>query len=775
MTEITPTLAQSARSGARDEPAVHLLDGAGAPATLIGGKAAALDRLIGWHITVPAAVAVTAAAYRLVAEQPTVAAVLARLADGDDVDAKEIDDAFYRDGLPANIAERVHTAATRVADGHTVAIRSSATVEDMDTSSFAGQYVSVLDVDAADPAAVERAVLTVFASLHHPAPRAYRRALGIDDDVAMAALMMPMVPAVRGGVLFTQDPTGSPGTMRIESVAGLADVLVSGKQTPQVTLIRDGVLPSQAAPELASLVTLAKDIARRAGCAQDVEWAWDGTRLWIVQARPITVTATVHDPFDTPADLLAEREFTTTGIAEMLPGVLGPLRWDICSYAVEEALRGMFGALGSLPEDLEDSRHRFLARVDGRAALDSSLAADTTPPSGSVGHLQRLHHRRRARRARRHARFDADVAIQAAADIDSAARDLTGLPCSELPRYQCALIDLLSRAMRAEVIVAADAGAIHAGLQALLARYLPEPQARRLAAAAAVPDAALMPNRRASAAVPTGPTWLELGIDPPATSVVTDHRTVLDQIREAVEAGPRRPRTVVGRWLTQRRVERLTGEAATQLARREAAKQAILLLGGEIRRIHLESGARLLDRGLIPDLLDVELLTVRELRRALRDKRAPARAELARRRRRLRRHEQRDPLPQRFTGVPQATRTAAPSGQQMTGWAAGAGRFRGVARHLTDPGQPLRPDEVLVAVTTDPSWAPLLMRCGAMVIEQGGPLSHAAILAREFGVPAVFNLPGAATALDGRLVDVDGDTGTVTVLEEEEADVAPRP
>lgn len=69
-----------------------------------------------------------------------------------------------------------------------------------------------------------------------------------------------------------------------------------------------------------------------------------------------------------------------------------------------------------------------------------------------------------------------------------------------------------------------------------------------------------------------------------------------------------------------------------------------------------------------------------------------------------------------------------------------------------------------MAVTTDPSWAPLLSGCGAMVVEQGGPLSHAAILAREFAVPAVFNVPGAA-ALDGREVLVDGDAGVVTVLD----------
>jgi pyruvate,water dikinase len=85
------------------------------------------------------------------------------------------------------------------------------------------------------------------------------------------------------------------------------------------------------------------------------------------------------------------------------------------------------------------------------------------------------------------------------------------------------------------------------------------------------------------------------------------------------------------------------------------------------------------------------------------------------------------------------------------------------------PDGSIRRDEVLVATTTDPSWSPLLMSCGAMVIERGGPLSHAAILAREFAVPAVFNVPGAATFLDGRQVLVDGDAGVVTVLNHREA------
>lgn len=100
------------------------------------------------------------------------------------------------------------------------------------------------------------------------------------------------------------------------------------------------------------------------------------------------------------------------------------------------------------------------------------------------------------------------------------------------------------------------------------------------------------------------------------------------------------------------------------------------------------------------------------------------------------------------------------------GWAGSGGSFAGIARRVDGAEGTIEPTEVLIAIATDPSWSPLLIRCGAMVIERGGPLSHAAIVAREFGVPAVFNIPGAASMLDGRRVLVDGDAGVVTVLEE---------
>ncbi|MBL4777634.1 MAG: pyruvate, water dikinase [Ralstonia sp.] len=71
--------------------------------------------------------------------------------------------------------------------------------------------------------------------------------------------------------------------------------------------------------------------------------------------------------------------------------------------------------------------------------------------------------------------------------------------------------------------------------------------------------------------------------------------------------------------------------------------------------------------------------------------------------------------------------------------------------------------DILVAPSTDPGWTPLFLKAGALVMETGGYLSHGAIVAREFGIPAVVNVPGIRAQLkDGETIRVDGNTGTVS-------------
>jgi rifampicin phosphotransferase len=99
----------------------------------------------------------------------------------------------------------------------------------------------------------------------------------------------------------------------------------------------------------------------------------------------------------------------------------------------------------------------------------------------------------------------------------------------------------------------------------------------------------------------------------------------------------------------------------------------------------------------------------------------------------------------------------------------GTGRARGKACLLRHPseGYRLRPGDILVAPSTDPGWTPLFLSAGGLVVETGGYLSHGAIVAREFGIPAVVNLPGILVRLkDGDMVEVDGTSGVVTLLEQ---------
>jgi pyruvate,water dikinase len=109
---------------------------------------------------------------------------------------------------------------------------------------------------------------------------------------------------------------------------------------------------------------------------------------------------------------------------------------------------------------------------------------------------------------------------------------------------------------------------------------------------------------------------------------------------------------------------------------------------------------------------------------------------------------------------------AAAAGVQLCGLGASPGRHTARARVIrslqTDSG--LEPGEVIVAVTTDASWGPLFLAAGAAVVETGAIISHAAIVARELGIPAVVSVPDATRRIpDGAVVTVDGNTGTVTV------------
>jgi pyruvate,water dikinase len=119
-----------------------------------------------------------------------------------------------------------------------------------------------------------------------------------------------------------------------------------------------------------------------------------------------------------------------------------------------------------------------------------------------------------------------------------------------------------------------------------------------------------------------------------------------------------------------------------------------------------------------------------------------------------------DTWPLRATSLP-----AAEPGTILTGIAVSGGVASGPARVIHDPNDPrgLEPGDVLVCAITDPSWTPLFLSAAAVVCDSGAVLSHAAIVARELGIPAVLSVPCITAIADGTMLHVDGNAGTVTI------------
>jgi rifampicin phosphotransferase len=226
--------------------------------------------------------------------------------------------------------------------------------------------------------------------------------------------------------------------------------------------------------------------------------------------------------------------------------------------------------------------------------------------------------------------------------------------------------------------------------------------------------------------------------------------------------------------LRRRLLRRLVGDASVLLALREDTKLMMLRLGGESRRTALEAGRRLGCRAVIGDPEDVELLSDAEVSAALSG--TLPEIDLDRRRSARDACEEAGPLPRTFSGRPRAATERAAVGSVLDGWAASSGRHRGVARVVESIAtSDLHPGDVLVAHATDPSWTPLFLTAGAIVVEEGGPLSHAAIVARELGLPAVLNVQGAVERLANEpQVTVDGDEGTVEIHDDADALAADR-
>jgi pyruvate,water dikinase len=206
---------------------------------------------------------------------------------------------------------------------------------------------------------------------------------------------------------------------------------------------------------------------------------------------------------------------------------------------------------------------------------------------------------------------------------------------------------------------------------------------------------------------------------------------------------------------------------------RERSKATWVLGVRRARAPYLALGRRLHERGVIARPDDARFVTYDEMRRlAARRKVEGLSAAIARRRRQFRRAQD-YVLPDNWVGEARpARRPPAPEATTLEGLGVsiGAGPVRGTARIIASAeaglARDIEPGEILVAPFTDAPWTPLFIPAGAVVVETGGVLSHAATVAREFAIPAVVMCKDATRVIhDGDTVEVDGATGSVRILE----------
>jgi len=216
--------------------------------------------------------------------------------------------------------------------------------------------------------------------------------------------------------------------------------------------------------------------------------------------------------------------------------------------------------------------------------------------------------------------------------------------------------------------------------------------------------------------------------------------------------------------------------AARFVPGRERSKTSIIKVIHECRLATWELGRRLVEAGGAGEPRDICMLFLDEIDRALDDPNW-ARETIAGRQAHFDHLQTLEP-PFIFDGECPSVDTwprkgantveVLSAGGTVQGMPGSSGTYRGTARIVLDPGDPtaLDPGDVLVAPHTDPAWTPLFVTAGAVVVDVGATLSHAIIVSRELGLPCVVSATDATRMIpDGALVEVDGNTGLVTVVE----------
>ena len=833
-----------------------------------GGKGANLGELTHADTPVPAGFVVVTEAYRAyLAEHQLTEKIVALAAPQDDPAGYDDASAQIRalfaedvsDALRAEIAEAYATLGEDVA----VAVRSSATAEDLPEASFAGQQDTYLNVRGREDLPV--AVRDCWASLWTARAMAYRARQGIDPTtVSLAVVVQQMVNAESAGVMFTANPSnGRPDETVISAAWGLGESVVSGSVNTDNIVVHtpDGAVSSELADkavmtiyaeqrtqevpvpadqrrrpvlseaEAAELAAYGTRIENHFGAPQDIEWARADGRFWILQARPITALAEVEAP--PPTDWTVPEPtamYVRASIVEQLPDPLSPLFADMIDGSVTRSLQALFREV--LGEDVIKDSDVALPTVNGYAYYEYSRSGMWRLMWKSPRAFQALLGGESLGQTRwrtySHPRYRRIVSDWTARNISEVTTEelLAGLQqlVDAAAEYYTAVQTIIPAAATSEVVftrfydalvrtkddppaqvflLGFDSAPIKSekslydlatwtrGHHDLADSLLRLPPQKFLEQAAGSDDLVWHEwHTRFQAHLATyGHVVYNLDFMNPVPA--DDPVPLLETLRffvsgKGVDPYERQQRSATRREAATAAVltrldpvrakafRRLLHWAQSVAPVREDALADVGLAWPQARRMLTEIGRRLQQAGVINKPDDVFWLQRSEI-----DEGLGSLAEQVEQRKQLWRGQRRATPPQLLPkgGWGDMFRNWMPAaseeqtGDLIKGVGASAGTITAPGRVLGGPQDfgLMQPGDVLVASITTPAWTSLFAMASGVVTDIGGPLSHSSIVAREYGIPAVLGTAVATRRIrSGQLIQVDGDAGTVRLLDGQE-------
>lgn len=817
------------------------LDDPAADLETAGGKGASLARLARAGLPVPGGFVVTTEAYR-----SFVSEFRDRLGSGD---AAAL---FAAHDVPDALAAEIRTAHAALGDDVAVAVRSSATAEDLPDMSFAGQQDTYLNVRADG---LLEAVRRCWASLWNPRAVAYREHNGVPhDDVALAVVVQELVDADAAGIMFTADPvSGDRDATVINASWGLGEAVVGGQVTPDTITVSGGeVTASQVADKTVMTVRAGSgteerpvpaDLRRRPvldpsqavelaalgariqtlyGVPMDVEWARHDGAYAILQARPITgLRAPVEEWNDS---LKGDYLWTAGNLGEAIPDVMTPVTWSFVRLFIREAMSAsalpgfdLVGNIGGRFYMNLSVVHSIAAalgmksRVGAVEQVFGKLPPGVDMPKVNMSRWQivkavlpmavRLQKRVRdnlkdmpaflaASRERceelraRVAATTSGPELAALWDAEIGPHVVTASRMLEAAGRQGGATLVWTRDRLRKMMGEIDAEAMLTGVNAdgELASLGPVLGLARLA------RGEITREEFARAYGHRGPHEFEVSIPRPGEDPawIDAQLTGLRDLRADTDVLlARQEKARQEAWA--RFAARYPSKEAAMRERvrkwnavvrdRETARSENIRAFWVLRAFVLRAG-ELTGHG--DDLFFLYLEEILDMLRGV----DQAAGSVPVRRATYERYAALPPYPTVIVGRFDPVRWAAdparradlydargiavPVSDTVTGFPGAPGVVEGVARVISGPeeGDRLKPGEILVTTLTNVGWTPMFPRAAAVVTDMGAPLSHASIVARELGIPAVVGTGNATMRLhDGDRIRVDGERGTVELLQ----------